>query len=111
MKADTINNEYDIERGENGAKEESKATEATTLNVNESGCCAVASVCFCLIIAIVCICVSLEHNEASENEIIKMEGTPVIVFGIGVIIIGCLLFCMAAAACARCCDICLIFIH
>ena len=108
MKAATINNEYDIERGENGAKEESKATEATTLNVNESGCCAVASVCFCLIIAIVCICVSLQYNEPQENEMIRIEGPPMIAFGIGAMIIGCILFCMSAAACAHCCDVCLV---
>ena len=110
MKA--IDNEQDIERGISKPGKENKESEETKLNVDEKGnyegYCAIATCCFCLIIAIVCICVSLQYNEPQENEMIRIEGTPMIAFGIGAMIIGCILFCMSAAACAHCCDVCLV---
>ena len=106
MKA--INNEQDIERGISKPGE-------INLTVEEKGKfeghCNVFTGCFCLVIAIVCICVALQHNEPQENEMIRIEGAPMIAFGIGTMIIGCILFCISAAACSRCCDLCLVFQH
>jgi len=103
MKA--INNEQDIERGISKPEE-------IKLKVDEKGKYegyrAITACCFCIIIAIVCICVSLQYNEPQENEIMRIEGPPMIAFGIGAMILGCILFCMSVAACAHCCDVCLV---
>ena len=103
MKA--INNEQDIERGISKPEE-------IKLKVDEKGNYegyrAITACCFCIIIAIVCICVSLQYNEPQENEIMRIECPPMIAFGIGAMILGCILFCMSVAACAHCCDVCLV---
>lgn len=107
MKA--INNEPDIEEGEN------KARVDINIDVDEKGKFegwpAITACCFCLLIAIVSICVSLQYNEPQDNEIIRIEGAPLLAFGLGAMILGCIIFCITATACVRCCDVCLVFLH
>jgi len=109
IKMKAINNEPDIEEGVN------KAGVTINIDVDEKGKFegwpAITACCFCLFIAIVCVCVSLQYNEPQDNEIIRIEGPPLLAFGLGAMILGCIIFCITAAACVRCCDVCLVFLH
>ena len=71
-------------------------------------CCGVLT---CFAIGIVCIVVSLEYNMARQNEIVVLEGPPMLMFLFGACIISCFLVCIAGGACIHCCDVCLMMMH
>ena len=71
-------------------------------------CCGVLT---CFAIGIACIVVSLEYNMARENEIVVLEGAPMLVFLFGVCILSCFLVCITGGAFIHCGDVCLVMFH
>jgi len=64
----------------------------------------------CIGIGIACLIIALEENQPSSTHMIYLEGNIIFVFYLGIAILSCIAFCLSAAACARCCDICFVLI-
>lgn len=62
----------------------------------------------CIGIGIACVVVALEENQPSDTQLIYLEGNIIFVFYLGVGILCCIGLCLSAAACAQCCDVCLV---
>lgn len=76
---------------------------------NSSQWFAVISSLVCLGVGIACVIIALQQNEPDDNHIVKLEGSIVYVFYLGVCILFCLAMCLCGTICMRCCsDFCLL---